>query len=71
MLGRLTPLEADVLRMLCAGCTDEEAGDRLGITPASVRHHARAIQVGLQERSIATLCRRLASASTGRPAKRR
>lgn len=71
MLERLTSREADVLRLLCAGCTDEEAGTRLGITPASVRHHARAIQTGLRERSIAALCRRLAAASAGQPPRRR
>lgn len=61
MQGRLTPRESDVLRLLCAGCTDAEVGTELGITPANVRHHVRAIQVGLHERSISAICRRLAA----------
>jgi DNA-binding NarL/FixJ family response regulator len=71
MPGRLTPRETEVLELLCAGRTDAEIGAELGITPASVRHHARAIQTGLQERSIAALCRRLAGPSGKRPPAKR
>jgi DNA-binding NarL/FixJ family response regulator len=70
MLGRLMPREADVLRLLCAGCTDDEVGAELGITPASVRHHTRTIQTTLRERSITALCRQLAPATRRPPTKR-
>lgn len=63
MLNRLSKREAEVLQLMCGGCTDSEAAAELGITPASVRHHVRAIQVGTQERSISTLCRALATAN--------
>lgn len=67
MLNRLTKRQVDVLQLLCGGRTDAEAAAELGITPASVRHHTRAIQSGLHERSIAALCRALAaSRGTGR-----
>jgi DNA-binding NarL/FixJ family response regulator len=70
VLNRLSKREKEVLQLLCAGCTDTEVAAELGISPANVRHHAKAIQIGLQERSIATLCRGLAaehqSASPGR-----
>lgn len=71
MLGRLTQREAEVLRLLCAGCTDAEVGAELGITPANVRHLTRAIQTGLQERSIAALCRQLAQPPSKRPPTKR
>ena len=71
MLGRLTPRETDVLKLLCAGRTDEEAGAELGITAASIRHHTRAIQTGLRERSIAALCRQLAPLPSRGPSPKR
>lgn len=38
---RLTPRESDVLRLIAAGCTYEQAADRLGVSPHTVCSHVK------------------------------
>jgi len=38
---RLTPREADVLRLIASGCTYELAAERLGVSPHTVGSHVK------------------------------
>ncbi len=39
--ARLTPRESDVLRLIAAGCTYEQAADRLGVSQHTVCSHVK------------------------------
>lgn len=47
----LSPRETDVLRLVAAGCASREIGEELGISPATVDNHRKAIIKRLQVRT--------------------
>jgi DNA-binding NarL/FixJ family response regulator len=52
----LTSREVEVLRLVAAGLTNREIGDRLGVSPRTIDAHLRSIysRLGVATRSAAT-----------------
>jgi DNA-binding NarL/FixJ family response regulator len=53
----LTDRQADVLRQLCTGLTEEEIAEALGIRPSTVKLHQQHIRQRLGVRTVSDLCR--------------
>lgn len=55
--ARLTPRQADVLRLLARGLANKEIADELGMSPATVRVHVTALfkTLGVENRTQAAL----------------
>lgn len=56
-LDALTPRELEVLLLVAEGCTNREAGDRLGISPRTVETHRERVMGKLRIRTVAGLTR--------------
>jgi DNA-binding NarL/FixJ family response regulator len=54
---RLTPREADVLRLIAAGYSNREIGEALGMSEGAVKNHASAVlsKLGARDRTRAVL----------------
>lgn len=56
-LDALTPRELEVLLLVAEGCTNREAGDRLGISPRTIETHRERVMGKLRIRTVAGLTR--------------
>ena len=66
-LGSLSTRQADVLRRVCAGQSDDAIAGELGVSPATIRGYRGRIRRRFGDASMAAVCRLLEGGDAPRP----